>query len=147
VKSYGVNNSGVGYGPLKTFTTPQQGNGNCNIVGLRVFQTSGLWYFEFNLNSNCQSYTVELITYANNPTTIQKPKILKTTMLNSLNSYQPTVSESLNGKIQRKFLPQPSGSASGAIGPGVWYGINVKCNGICNTTNVTKNYFYVIPSN
>jgi len=146
IKSYGKNNYGVGYGNLVQVTTPQSGDGNCTIQQLSAYESGTpqgpRWFFKFQINQNCDNYKVELSRYSRNPTTNTNIQPISTQILSNMNPGTPSTTELSSGFVERFMKPQPS-----SIDPifGAWFSINVKCNGICTTSNITKYYFFIPP--
>lgn len=144
IKSYGKNNYGVGYGNLVQVTT-QTGDGNCITQQLSAYESGTpqgpRWFFKFQINQNCDNYKVELSKYSGNPTINTKIQPISTQILSNLNPGTPSTTELSSGYIERIMKPAPSADPT----LGSWFSLNVKCNGICTTSNITKYYFYIPP--
>ena len=145
IRPYATNIFGTGYGNQITITTPSSGNGNCQVQNLSAYQNQspqGLkFYYKYNLNNNCNSYTVELSKYSKDPNLFPTTQPTQTSVLNSMASYSPTVNDLSSGYIERIMKPQPSADPT----LGSWFSVNVKCAGTCSTSNITKYYFYIPP--
>jgi hypothetical protein len=144
IKAYARNNSGVNYGNMVSIRTPTQSNTNCNTTGLNVYQQSTIkglaWFSQFSLNPNCQSYKVEVSKYSSNPTINPNLQPIQTSVINNANPYYPTQTDIDAGYVKLLMRPQPT-----SMEFGTWYSLNVKCNGSCVSTPVTKFYFFVPP--
>ena len=139
LRSYATNSTGTGYGNEVSFTTSLSGGGSCAISGLTVTRVNNAWNFAFNINPNCTSYTVNVCRYLNTnpavpPTANQTP--VACAVRNNMTSYVPTSSEISAGVITRVMNPPPAYT-------GVWYSVDVTCNGTCTGNKTTRSsYFY-----
>jgi hypothetical protein len=145
LRSYAINNFGVGYGDILTEITPQNSNGDCSISNITVSQESTLqgpkWFCRFSLNSNCQNYKVEVSKYASNPTNNPNLQPSSTYVINNSNPLIPLISDVNQGFVKLVMKPQPSPNTT----LGSWFSLNIKCNGSCINNEVTKYYFYIPP--
>ncbi len=140
-KSYAINNSGVGYGELKSIFLPAAGSSNCLISSVTINQPYK-WTFKFNLNTSCNTYRIQLAKYNANPTLDPNLYATQVQILNGFNPLAATSSDISLGYIERIMSPQPKGDPL----KGIWYGLIIDCNGSCLTgTTRTRTYFYVPP--
>jgi hypothetical protein len=146
VRSYATNTAGTGYGNQVSFTTSSSGSGSCQVTNLTAFKVGSQWNFKFDINSNCNTYTVNVCRYSiTNPST--PPSAGATPIAcgvrNSMSAYTPSASERTAGFIQRSMSPQPSGAITSGFGS-YWYSVDVKCNATsCSGPNTTRFYFFV----
>jgi hypothetical protein len=137
------------YGFNRFFRTSQLGS--CQILNLLPYEkfTFGLgkWFYKFNLNPSCSTYTVSISRYGNfDPFVPPATNATPITTSNRLTNYLPTpdeyevLSDGIYGLIDKEMVPQPQ-LPSGINGS--WFSINVYCNSGCTDTQPTKYFFYV----
>jgi len=147
VRAYATNTSGTAYGNQVSFITSAAGSGGCQVTNLTAFKDgTNQWNFKFDINSNCNTYTVNVCRYSiTNPSTppADGATAVACGVRNSMSAYTPTASEITAGFIQRVMSPQPSSATTPGLG-GYWYSVDVKCNATsCSGANTTRFYFFV----
>ena len=139
VRAYAISSAGTAYGNQIQFTTLPSAILSCTVTNMSMFIGSGYWRFKWNLNTNCNSYTVNLQRYNYTNSSIEPPVgATPAAVGNRLTNYVPTAADISQGFIDQQMSPQPSQG-------GYWYSFEVKCNAqTCSGTNTTRSgYFYV----
>jgi len=139
VRAYATSSVGTGYGNNVQFTTSSSPTASCTVTTFAPYQLNGFWRFKWNLNSNCNSYTVTVSRYNYTSSSVQPPVGATPVATGArLTNYVPTTNEISQGFIDQQMNPQPATT-------GYWYSFDVKCNATsCSGSNTTRSpYFYV----
>jgi hypothetical protein len=139
VRAYAISSAGTAYGNEIQFTTSAPPALSCGVTTFAAYRSGGFWRFKWNLNSNCNSYTVTVSRYNYTNPAIQPPDGASPVATgNRLSGYVPTSTEISQGFIDQQMNPQPATV-------GYWYSFDVKCNATsCSGSNTTRSsYFYV----
>jgi hypothetical protein len=121
-----------------TFTTTTPPSTSCQVNNMSTSKSTGQWKFKWDINSNCNSYTVTVSRYGYADPLIPPPSNATPIATGiRLTNYVPTSGEISAGFIDQVMNPQPSTL-------NFWYSFDVTCNATtCSGTKVTRSpYFY-----
>lgn len=138
VRAYATSSVGTAYGSEITFTTSAQQSNICTVNNLSAYKSGSLWYYKWDINANCNSYTVSLSKYSYQDINTQPPS--NATPVSTgirLTNYVPTPAEITQGFVNKQMASAPQSL-------GFWYSVDVKCNATtCSGSNTTKSFFWV----
>lgn len=133
--------------PVTVSVIAPTNTGNCVISNLTAwFDGTGKLNFKYQINPNCNSYTVSLCRYnltnwSVAPLGNETPSACS--VRNGMTAYAATSAEVTSGWITRVASPQP-GNMTGSPAGNYWYSVDVVCNGSnCNTAIRTRTYIFV----
>ena len=137
-RAYATSSLGTSYGGEISFTTSVAPSNTCVVNNLSAYKSGSLWFYRWDINANCNSYTVSLSKYAYQDINVQPPSnATPVTTGIRLTNYVP-----LSAEITQGFVNKQMASAPQSLG--FWYSVDVKCNATtCSGTNTTKSFFWV----